>query len=83
MDDVTNYVIEVIDNTFLVILRVYCYDIIMSKFHKNWSVNKNSIRDYKSILCLRDYIQRNAFVKFQFAVTSFLCFIQPYSLFTE
>ena len=41
-NDVTDDVIGVVGSIFWVILRVYIYDVIISKFHQNRSVNKNS-----------------------------------------
>ena len=42
IDDVTDDVIGVVGSIFWVILRVYTYDVIISKFHQNRSVNKIS-----------------------------------------
>ena len=42
IDDVTDDVIGVVGSIFWVILRVYIYDVIISKFHQNRSVNKKS-----------------------------------------
>ena len=41
-NDVTDDVIGVVGSIFWVILRVYIYDVIISKFHQNRSVNKKS-----------------------------------------
>ena len=47
-NDVTDDVIGVVGSIFWVILRVYIYDVIISKFHQNRSVNKKSTGGSKS-----------------------------------
>ena len=48
-NDVTDDVIGVVGSIFWVILRVYTYDVIISKFHKNLSVNKNCTVTFLSL----------------------------------